>query len=452
MEYKYLAGYDRQVVTPDEPIPLSGYSNEAARYMKEITEDICITCIAITDDQDSTVMLVGMDFMRVNDHIGEPGRELISRVTGIAEERIIMCATHTHSAPGLDKPDWPEVQRYRQKVFEKMELAAVNAMADRKPAALFVGSVETEGLNFVKHYYGLSKSKKSICVIGDCFGDANDTDILRHTTQVDPTLHVLQFKRQGGKEIVLINFRAHPHFTGGYEKFALSSDYPGAFRMALETMRDCHAAFFQGACGNVNEKSRIGGERKFHTCRSHGLALAAYTENCLTMRMKPVEPGPIKTLQQKFYGPINHSMDHLAEKAWEIRSFWNETFDTPKAMEMAKPYGIRSIYHAGAIKTNADRTPEDGLMIFNAVQLGKELAFTTFPGELFDAIGQRIESDSPYKNTMLFGYSHHHVGYLPTMEAYKYSCYETDITRFEPGTGEKVAAFHVDMLSKLKAE
>lgn len=93
-----------------------------------------------------------------------------------------------------------------------MEQAAVNAMADRKPAQLFAGSVETEGLNFVKHYVGKSRSTGQYCVIGDCFGDPKHTDILRHTTPVDPTLHVLQFKRQEGKEIVLINFRAHPHF------------------------------------------------------------------------------------------------------------------------------------------------------------------------------------------------------------------------------------------------
>lgn len=53
---------------------------------------------------------------------------------------------------------------------------------------------------------------------------------------------------------------------------------------------------------------------------------------------------------------------------------------------------------------------------------------------------------------MLFGYSHHHVGYLPTMAAYKYSCYETDTTCFAPGTGEQVADTHVDMLNRLKKE
>ena len=450
MKEQYYVGYNRQVITPDEPIPISGYSNEPQRSMKAITEDICITCLAITDWLDTTIMIVGMDFMRVNDYIGEKGRALIHNVTGIVEDHIFMCATHTHSSPGLDKEDWPEIRRYAQKVFEKMEQAAVAAMEDRKPSNLFEGSVETKFLNFVKHYVCKDKLTGEYCIVGDCFGDETNKDILRHTTEVDPTLHVLQFKREGGKDVVVANFRAHPHFTGGVKKYDLSSDYPGAFRMVLEKMRECNALFLQGACGNVNEKSRIGAERTFQTCRSHAMALAAYTENCLSFRMKPVEPAPIKTLQRVFYGPINHTMDHLAEEAWKIRSFWNETFDTKKAMEMAAPLGIRSVYHANAIKANSERTDEDGKMILNAVQLGKELAFVTFPGELFDTLGARVEDSSPYGRTLVLGYSHHHVGYLPSMVAYKYSCYETDITRFAPGTGEKMADTHVDMLNELK--
>ncbi len=63
------------------------------------------------------------------------------------------------------------MQRYTQKVFEKMELVAVNAMKDRKPVELFFGSVETEGLNFVKHYVGKSKSTGKPCVIGEAVAD-----------------------------------------------------------------------------------------------------------------------------------------------------------------------------------------------------------------------------------------------------------------------------------------
>ena len=38
------------------------------------------------------------------------------------------------------------------------------------------------------------------------------------------------------------------------------------------------------------------------------------------------------------------------------------------------------------------------------------------------------------------------------MTAYKYTSYETDITRFAAGTGEEVANTYVQMLKRLKGE
>ena len=89
-------------------------------------------------------------------------------------------------------------------------------------------------------------------------------------------------------------------------------------------------------------------------------------------------------------------------------------------------------------------------MILNAVSIGDEFAFVTFPGEMFDSISVRMEENSPYFTTMMLGYCYHHLGYLPSAVAYKYTSYETDITRFAPGTGEMVADKHVEMLRELK--
>ena len=89
-------------------------------------------------------------------------------------------------------------------------------------------------------------------------------------------------------------------------------------------------------------------------------------------------------------------------------------------------------------------------MILNAVSLADQLAFVTFPGELFDSLSVRMEENSPFNTTLLFGYCYHHINYLPSMAAFKYGSYEVDTTRFQPGTGEKVADTYVEMLKELK--
>ena len=91
-------------------------------------------------------------------------------------------------------------------------------------------------------------------------------------------------------------------------------------------------------------------------------------------------------------------------------------------------------------------------MILNAVSIGDDLAFVTFPGEMYDSISVRMEENSPFKTTLMLGYCHHHIGYLPSAVAYKYTSYETDITRFQAGTGEEVADTYVKMLKELKAQ
>ena len=455
MESKILVGFNRQVVTPDESIPLTGYSNEPKRFHTSIGQDICATCIAISDSEDTTILMVGMDICTVPPYFHEVARQQVADAVGVPQEHIYMAATHTHAAPGIGKADTiPEAKRFREKFVDAIIVACKEALADRKPATLKVGSVETENMNFVKHYKAKYKAAHEkagqICYIGDNFGDAANTLIVDHATKADPTLHVAQFQREGGKDVVIANFRAHPHFDGGRLKYVLSSDFPGAFRKALESMTDCHAVYFQGASGNLNGRSRIPSEQVFNSAVSYGLALAGYAAECMQRHMVPAQLDKLRIKQITYYGKINHTMDHLAEKGREIRHIWDTTFDKERCAEMSEPYGIRSVYHAAAVYWNSRRNDQDdGWIILNAVSFGKDFAFVTFPGEMFDSVSVRMEENSPFRHTMMLGYCYHHIGYLPSAAAYKYTSYETDITRFAPGTGEAVADAQVEMLREL---
>ena len=450
MEHKLFAGYARQVAEPEESIPLGGYNNDAKRFHTAMTEDICITCVALSDEADSTVLMIAADLC-VAGFVAELGRKEISRVTGLSEDRILISVSHSHSAPGFIPKELPCVQRYVQKLVEIFGAVAVSALADRKPASMQAGSIETHNLNFVKHYQAMDFTTGELSVIGDQYGSVVGKRLLSHMTQVDPTLHVLKILRPAGKDIVIANFRAHPHFTGGYDKYDLSSDYIGAFRLALEAMTDCHAVYFQGACGNTNSSTRMQAERVYTTCRSYGAGLAAVTLECIGKHLQPVEPTAIETKQLSFCGQINKPDKQLTEAATMINDLWNETFDRALCEEKGVPLGIHSPYHAMALLANLKRTKEqDGLMVLNAVTLGKELAFITFPGEMYDTLSVRIEDDSPFEKTLLLGYCYHHVGYLPSLAAYKYGSYEVDVTRFAPGTGEQVADACVDLLKQLK--
>lgn len=451
-EKTFRAGYHRIQVDPTESIPLTGFSNESKRFHTEVAQPICVTCVAVSDKDDSTVLMIGADICTVVPEIYNSVRQKVADATGIDDTRIYIAATHTHAAPAVGKTELSDsMRKYADRLYDAMAEAAVKALEDRKPAGMMTGSIETENMNFVKHYRAMDNKTHEISYIGDCFGTTVGKTLVDHATKADPTIHVLKFTREEGKDIVIANFRAHPHFDGGSKVYKLSSDYIGAFRTALESLVDCHCVYFQGASGNQNSRSRLPRERIFNSAISYGLALAGYVAECLNNYMRQVPTGAVKAKQVRFIGNINHTMDHLAEVGKSLRQRWNTDYDWSKYKDEALSYGIRSQFHAGAVWWNSLRTDEeDGWMILNAVSIGEEFAFVTFPGEMFDSISVRMEENSPYFTTMMLGYCYHHIGYLPSAVAYKYTSYETDITRFAPGTGEKVADKHVEMLRELK--
>lgn len=448
-ENQFMVGYSSKIVNPPASVPLVGYGNVATRYMQEMGDDIKIFLIAIHDGQGNQIMIVNTDFCTMGEALGSSIQTTVHTATGIPMERIYVSANHSHSAPQVTG-ELQNVPEYRELVFEQLEIAAKEAMADLKPAKMYVGSAETENLNFVKHYQYVDENGE-MKYFGDNFGSAVYNETTEHTTEADTTMHVLKFEREGCKDLVICNWRAHPHFTGGSKKYVCSSDYPGTFREALEMQLGCDAVYMQGACGNINSSTRLAEERRTTDVRTFGALLAGYAIEALENNMTEITTGQIQTQQYEYYGEINHTFDALYVQAKTVSSVWASTNNWDECRPYMTPYGIRSPYHANAIVSNAGRTKEkDGKLIMNAVSIGEDFAFVTFPGELFDAISVGVEEGSPYATTMLFGYSTGHIGYLPSGYAFEYTSYETDITRFQAGTGEIVRDEYIRMLSELK--
>lgn len=43
-----LAGYSRQVITPDYQVHLTGYGDDESRLSEGVADDICLSCVAVT--------------------------------------------------------------------------------------------------------------------------------------------------------------------------------------------------------------------------------------------------------------------------------------------------------------------------------------------------------------------------------------------------------------------
>ncbi len=446
----FQVGFSRKIMNPATSVPLAGYSNALNRYMRSIGQDITCTALAISDGEGNDLLLISTDLTNSQEMVTTMIRQNLSNKTGIPLNNIVITATHTHSAPDLTNRNLSEEAAYIELMSDQILAAAEDALADRAPASMYTGSIETENLNFVRHYLVEDKLTGEVSVAGDHFGSFNNATILGHAAEGDPTLHLVQFKRDDGADIVLANWAAHPHFTGGASKYVLSSDFVGPFRETLEDMTGSKVVFFQGAAGDLNEKSKINSEQRTSDHRTYGALLAEYAETCLQEHMKEVSTGSIKTLQIDYYGQVNHSQDHLYTAAKVVQAQWNQTYSTSDCEPLMEPHGIRSVYHALAIVSNYNRTDDDGRMSLKAIAIGDSFAILTFPGELFSSLYTEVEQQSPFEMTILLGYADQHVSYLPTQAAYEYTCYESDITRFAPGTGEQVQQQYLQLLEQLR--
>ena len=448
----FRVGFGRAFITPEENLPLGGYGTSSTRIMNDVLDDTFVTTIAMTDENDYTVLLILVDLQRIEDTLIDMLRMSVSNATGIPKPQIIISCSHTHSIPDLLLDSHEGIARYKQLLLERFAESAAQAMEDRLPATMYTGSIEAEGLNFVKHYQTVDENGV-VQYFGDNFGTAKIDETTHHVTEAYDTMHLLQFKREGGKDIVISNFRSHPTITGGAALLDLSSDFIGPMREIVETELDCHFAFMQGACGNINPRSRISSENvvldKNH--RDYGNRLANVTIEGLRNNMTETETGKLQSEQIIHSAKVDHSQDHLLPYVPLVQEYHKQNGgDHAATRAYGAPYGISSYYHAGAIKIKS-RLPEYQDIELSTIAIGTTVGFFAAPGELFDQVSVEMEASSPFKMTFTIGFADGDWKYFPYGPCAEYASYESDYGRFEYNTAVGMMQAWNTSLEKLYA-
>ena len=63
MDYKLKVGFCRKNITPEGEYPLGGYGDDSRRMCQGVRDPIFGTCLAITDEQDTTVLIFSVDLI-----------------------------------------------------------------------------------------------------------------------------------------------------------------------------------------------------------------------------------------------------------------------------------------------------------------------------------------------------------------------------------------------------
>lgn len=436
-----LVGFARTDVSPTESVPLAGFGRSSTRMSEGVSDPLLATCLAFTTGED-TVLVFGMDMSNMYKPLPS-FRDDVAAATGLTRDRVMFCATHTHSAPHLSNDDEPSIPRYCEFLRGKLVEIAVQAMADRKAATLSTAAIDTRNMNFVRRYV-----LEDGTYAGDNYGHFKLSPIACHETPGDRQLQVVKITREGGKDILMANFQGHPHKGAKYRYYHATSDLVHYFRQQLEADTDCYSVYFSGASGNMNCSSRIPEENITADYMEHGRALAQYALEA-TKSLCAVDTGDVKHIQLVYTGRCNHLEDHKLEQAKVVVERWKGGAKFADSLVGYEDI-ISSPYHATAIVARAGR-PETMDVELCGISFG-DVAMVFAPFELYSELGESIKAASPFQTTFVCCYSNALFSYMPTKLAFDHGGYGPGNCRFEPGTGEILVEQFGDLLQALKKD
>ena len=263
----WKAGFSRVVITPEQPMWMSGYGSRNKPADGKI-HDLFVRAAALQDAQSHRVVMVSLDL------VGVP-RGMAQRVSAAAKAKykleraeVMFCCSHTHSGPALDQSlthmldmkadDWAQVVEYQKWLDARVIEAVDQAVGDLKPARLATG-------------------------VGKC-GFASNRRPPIGTGPIDHEVPVLRILSEDGSQLrgVIFGYACHNTVLPFYQ---WCGDYAGFAQLYLEERHPGATALFFSGCGaDQNPLPR----RKVELAEQYGRMLAVSVDAVLSSDLAPV--------------------------------------------------------------------------------------------------------------------------------------------------------------------
>ena len=193
------------------------------------------------------VCLLVCDLLGMSPSFARPVRESVAAALGLEVGAVLTSCVHTHAGPstiaGSEALGWVTPEGYRELLVEQCTAAARAAAAAAVPASLRSGRFPLPD--------GLSLNRRDL--------------------PYEPTFAVLDAIAPDGSRVgTLANVSIHPVALGP-ECLAVSSDWVGPFRTALQARAGGSTVLLSGALGDVNPHHV---HRQHNDCRDDGFAEA----------------------------------------------------------------------------------------------------------------------------------------------------------------------------------
>jgi neutral ceramidase len=386
----WKAGAAKVSITPSQPIWMAGY-DARTKPSEGVLRDIYAKALALQDDSGATTVLVAVDLVGVAPSITGGIVERAKKL-GITRERLLINASHTHSAPSAGE-EW--VQRFEDRVPPE-QVAVVRAytreVVDKVSGVIAesVRKLEPAQLSFGQGLAGIAVNRRRVA-------DRSWPGPVDHDV---PVLAVRG--ANGGLRAVVFGYACHNTTLGDYR---ISGDYAGFAMEELEKQSPgAIALFVQGAGADANPLPR----RTVELAIRHGQTLAAAVAEVLQGKMKPVN-GPLRAVFEYTDVPFQTppSREELTRRL----------ADTNAARRRNARWLLDALERDGRIRTSYP----DPVQVW---QFGDGPTLIALGGELVVDYALRFKAKYGWSNTWIAGYSNDVFGYVPSQRVLKEGGYE----------------------------
>ena len=446
-------GYGKACITPEqtEGIILTGGASTGK------LDDIYVITTAFRDEEGNVYLHVVTDltwggmadtYSESSTGVCDMARTLLKNELGISPEFVTVGGIHNHSQVDYSSDNELNVA-WRENILKPQIVASAQAaISDLAPAEMYIGRAQTSGLNFVRRYW-LSDGS-----FYDAYTSNRDSEIVAHETDPDEEVQMVRFTRDDKKDILMINWQCHATKVSSTGT-KICADFVGPLRDKVEQELDVQCVFYQGAAGNLTPTSRMAGETQiadgWKGAQKVGQAVADVVINAFGSGVfEKVNTGLIQSKRITVTGTVKKFAevgDELYNNALKVVEFAKTASHNYEIAAYAKQFGIETIYHANTIIQNAKAASHKTYEI-NVISIG-DVAFATLPMEFFDTTGMQIKRGSPFRMTVLLGYSCGKGKYSADLNAISHGGYETYNTYFADGTAEEALGYYLKSLREL---
>jgi neutral ceramidase len=428
---------------------------------KYVHDPLYVRAVAFRNGEGRAAIAL-MDAIGVGRDWTDEAKTLVAERTGWKPEEMLVCGTHTHSAPkGGDTS--PGRIAYDQKRREGLVKALTQAIESLEPAKVGFGS-DQEPDEVRNRRWFLKEGTMDRNPLGG-FDQVRTNpprqNIVKPAGPTDPEVCVIDVRTRRGRALGLIaNYALH--YVGGIPSVVeengrvvgmASADYFGEFSRVMpyrvggsNPPENFVALMTNGASGDINNID-FDGKRPPRAPFEQARLIAAKTADAAWRAVRQIETydqNPMVAMLQRevtiqYRSPSEDDIERarqLMELSRVEREEINKRTSSVAAttLRFAEPDAVRS---------------EN--VIVQAIRIGDQ-AIVSMPFEVLVEIGLEIKKQSPFPHTFLIALANGGHGYLPPPHQHELGGYETWLgtSSFEKDTSVILTEHLLEMLKELR--